>query len=218
MRRLLTALFVLTTLPAFCAAAAPSENGEPADAKAKQLTFAHIELKGDYPETPQVPGLFGELTESLSDAIERLRKAGGDKNVSGVVLRIKGPAVGWGKINDLRQEIKDLREKGKKVYALTDTASTKDYLLASACDEIIMPEPGVVMVLGLRAEVSFYKNLLDMLAVDADFLRVGEFKSAAEPFTRTSMSDPFRQEMQEILDDYYRQLVEAIAEDRGLEP
>src|SRR5689334_23780211 len=60
--------------------------------------------------------------------------------------------------------------------------SNVDYLLASACDEIVMPEPGVLMMVGLRAEVTFYKNLFQMIGVKAEMLRVGEFKSAAEPY------------------------------------
>src|SRR4029077_14371210 len=106
----------------------------------------------------------------------------------------------------------------KKVHAWLDGASNIDYLLASACDEIVMPEPGVLMMVGLRAEVSFYKKLFDLIGVKAEMLRVGEFKSAAEPYTRTEMSPEFRKEMEEILDDRYKMLVDAIAGPRKLTP
>ena len=45
-----------------------------------------------------------------------------------------------------------------------------------------MPESGWLMLIGLRAEVSFYKDLLDKIGVKADMLQMGDFKSAAEPF------------------------------------
>lgn len=204
-------------------ASAADKSDAPADARNDEpvapvkLRWAHIALKGSYPEGAQAPGLFGELTESLADGIERLDKAATDESVSGIVLHIQDPEIGWGKLYELRQAIGRLRKGGKRVLAWLDSGSTKDYLLATACDEIVMPESGVLLMVGLRAEVTFYKNLLDKLDVRADMLRVGEYKSAAEPFTRTEMSPEFRREMEEILDDYWRQMIDAIAEARKLD-
>ena len=79
-----------------------------------------------------------------------------------------------------------------------------------------MPESGTLMLTGLRAEVMFYKNLFEMLDIKADMLRVGAFKSAAEPYTRSEMSDEFRQEMEAILDDYFAEMVSQIAVARML--
>ena len=79
-----------------------------------------------------------------------------------------------------------------------------------------MPESGELAMLGLRAEVMFYKNLLDWLHVKAEMLRVGEFKSAAEPYDRTEMSKEFRLEMDAILDDYVRQIVDGVGESRKM--
>ena len=89
--------------------------------------------------------------------------------------------------------------------------------MAAACDQIVMPESGEVAIVGLRAEVTFFKNLFDWLHLKADMLRVGEYKSAAEPFSRTEMSKEFRHEMEEILDDYLRQIVDGISKSRKLD-
>jgi protease-4 len=115
-----------------------------------------------------------------------------------------------------RQAIARVQAKGKKVHAYLDGADNMDFLLATACDEVVMPEPGVVMTVGVRAEVTFYKKLFDMLGVKAEMLRVGEFKSAAEPYSRTEMSPEFRKEMEEILDDFYQQIISTIAKSRKL--
>ena len=88
-----------------------------------------------------------------------------------------------------------------------ESGSTKDYLLAAACDHIVMPESGMLMLLGLRAEVTFYKNLFDMIGVQPQMMQIGEFKAAGEPYTRTEMSPEFREEMEAMLDDYYQQIV-----------
>ncbi len=206
-------LFLLS-LPAAGIANTP---GKPAAApKPTVATWAHIEIKGGYPEGAQMPGLFGDVTEGLSDGIARLDKAAADDDLAGVLLRISGPSIGWAKLNEFRQAIGRVRARDKKVYAWLASGQSMDYLLAAACDEVIMPESGVLTLLGLRAEVSFYKNLFDKLDVKADMLRIGEFKSAAEPFTRTEMSSQFRLEMEAILDDYFRQMVDAVVRGRKL--
>ena len=124
--------------------------------------------------------------------------------------------IGWAKLNELRTGIAKVRQKGRKVFAWLESADTKDYLLATACDQIVVPESGMIMLPGLRAEVSFYKNLLDKLAIEPQMLKVGEFKSAAEPYSRTEMSPAFREEMESIIDDYYRQIVEIVSESRKM--
>lgn len=181
-------------------------------------TWAHIELKGGYAEGPQMMGLFGDITESLAEAIGRLDKAAKDDTVTGVVLKLNGPSIGRGKLNEFRQAIGRIRAKGKKVVAYMDTAGSGDYLVAASCDEVIMPESGVLMLLGVRSEVSFYKNLFDLVGLKAEMLRVGEYKSAAEPYSRTEMSKEFREELEQVLGDFYDQMVETVATGRKLDP
>ncbi len=186
------------------------------DSQPARAAYAEIEIKGAYHEGAQLPGLFGEMSETLDAAVLRIDKAAADEKIDGVILRINSPAIGWAKMNTFRKAIGRVQAKGKKVHAWLDGTSTIDYLLASACDELVMPEPGVVMMVGMRAEVTFYKNLFDLIGVKAEMLRVGEFKSAAEPYSRTEMSPEFRKEMEEILDDRYKLLVDTIAASRKL--
>jgi protease-4 len=181
-----------------------------------ELNYALIELKGAYPESAQLPGLFGELSESLGDALGRIDKAAADAKIDGLILQFDGPSLGWSKVRAFRAAIGRVQAAGKKVHACLDGADNLDYLVAAACDEVVMSEQGVLMTVGVRAEVTFYKNLLDLLGVKAEMLRVGEYKSAGEPYSRTSMSPEFRKEMEEILDDYYQQLVGLVAQSRRL--
>ena len=195
-----------------------AEDEKPADAqiKVEKLIAAHIELKGALREGPALPGLFGEVEETFASVLKRFDKAADDDDVDAIVLHINGPTLGWGKLNELRQALAKVRGKGKRIFAWLESGMTQDYLLACACDQIVLPESGVLMLPGLRAEVTFYKNLFDKLDIHAETLRVGEFKSAGEPYSRAEMSPQFRQEMEEVLDDYYRQVIETIAKDRKL--
>ena len=133
-------------------------------------------------------------------------------------MHINGPTVGWGKVNELRKAIAHVRSKGKTVYGWLESGETKDYLIACSCDKVVLPESGVLMMPGMRAEVSFYKNLFDLLGVKAEMLRVGEYKSAAEPFSRSEMSPEFREEMEAVLDGFYQQVIAQVAESRKLSP
>ncbi len=190
---------------------------EPAKPAAATATWAHIELKGSYAEGPAMMGLFGDVSESLAEAISRLDKAAKDDAITGVVLKIDGPSIGRGKLNEFRQAIGRVKAKGKKVVAYLDSAGSGDYLVAAGCDEVVMPESGVLMLLGVRSEVSFYKNLFDLVGLKAEMLRVGEYKSAAEPYSRTEMSKEFREELEQVLGDFYDQMVEQVATGRGLD-
>lgn len=224
MRRFVSLFAVLGIVSsALAQAQAPADATQPSKGPSQvskeastKLTVAHIEIKGGYSEGVEGVGLFSEIVESLDDAMDRLKKAANDSNLEAVILHINSPHIGWAKLNELRTGIAKIRQKGRKVYAWMESADTKDYLLASACDQIVLPESGMMMLPGLRAEISFYKNLFDMLAIQPEMLRVGEFKSAAEPYSRSEMSPAFREEMEAIIDDYYNKIVDMVAESRKL--
>ena len=57
-----------------------------------------------------------------------------------------------------------------------------------------MPVSGMLMVPGVRAEVTFYKGLLDKLGLKFDALQMGKYKGAAEPFSRDKHERPVARE------------------------
>ncbi len=67
-----------------------------------------------------------------------------------------------------------------------------------------MPESGMLLLTGLRIEAFFYKKLFENIGVQADMLQMGDFKGAVEPYTRTSLSEPNRKQLQSVLDDRYQ--------------
>jgi protease IV len=176
-----------------------------------------ITLKGGLTEEPAPVGLDGaSIRDSIKSVVERIAKAKADPNVKGLVVRIHGLSLGLAKGYELRQAIARFRESGKKAYAFLESAENADYLVASAADEIVMPESGWLMIKGLAAEVTFYKGLFDKLGVQADWMQVGEFKSFGEPYTRTTMSPAFREEIGALLGDSFDMMAEAIAKRQGI--
>jgi protease-4 len=209
------------TLPrSFCLALlALAATAWPARADEVKSNVAHIRLAGDLDEAPvSSDPLFGG-GENFKAKIDRIKKARKDDKVQALYLQLDGVGLGWAKLDELTRAVADFRKGGKKAFAYLEAGSAKDYLIALACDEVCLPEGGWVMLTGMRMEVTFFKDLLDMLGVKADILRMGEAKTAAEPFTRTSLSDASRKQYKLILDDHFDNgLVARIAKARKLKP
>lgn len=190
--------------------------GQAVAADTSPVQIAHIRLTGDLDETPQSDDpLFGKIGDNFKSKLDTIRKAQKDDKVKALYLHLDGLAVGWGKLDELRRALADVRKAGKKTFAYLEAGEAKDYLLALSCDQVCMPESGGLMLTGVRAEMSFYKDLFDKIGVKADMLQVGDFKGAAEPYTRSGASKELRQQMENLLDDFYEKcIVAVIAEGR----
>ena len=179
-------------------------------AKAQTPVVVKMTLSGSFPEGPPAAGLFGELQSTLASTIDRLDDAAKDKDVAAVWLKIEDLSIGRAKLYELRAAIARLRKTKKPVYAELTTADTGAYLLASACDRVVMPPSGMLLLPGVRMEVTFYKGLMDKLGLRFDALKMGKFKGAAEPLVREKMSGPLRESLESVVDDNYRELIKAI--------
>ncbi len=152
---------------------------------------------------------------SMGSLEQTLRIAKWDKDVAGVLIRINGSGYGLGKLQEMRDAITDFKASGRVVISYLSNCSTGDYIVASACDAMLMHPSAEVRLIGLRAERSFYKGALDKLGIRADIEHIGKYKSAAETFTRHKMSEAHREVQNIILDELYEQLVTAIVTNRG---
>ena len=207
------ALALTIALPATLRAADDAKKPE----APKPPIVAELTLKGNILEEPSPVGFEGTpLTDNMQTLLARMTKAKADKDVKALILKVRTLQLGWARANELREAIKAFRKSGKKVYAYLEEVDNKDYYVACAADEIVVPEGGWLMVKGMAAQVTFYKTLFDKLGVKADWMQVGKYKSYGEPYTRTSMSPAFREEMTELLHDTHALLVEAVAERKGI--
>lgn len=224
LRRILSLVLILSLVMTRLVVAAEDKSNskdkdkdKTAEKSKSKLSLASFMLDEAYPEGPGQPGIFGELSPNLSKLIERIDKATADDKLYGIVLHLDDAQIGLGKVNELRSAIARARKAGKKVYADLYETRSAGYLLACACDEIIMPPVSELTVSGVRIEIMYYKGLLDKLGIKADMLQMGDYKGAAEPMTRENMSPEFRKQTEKVIDDYYQQLVETISAERKLD-
>jgi protease-4 len=193
----------------------------------KGLDWVVLPLRGSYPERSvrrdPLPFPFSRLSlfpseASLQDLQSVVEMIGNDRRVHGVVLRLGPLRAGPSTLHSLRRMLLGLRAEGRRLVAWLPSATTWDYYLASACDEVILPQSGRLFVLGLRAEPMFLKDTLALAGVEADLEAIAEYKVSPDTFRRSTMTEPHREMLDAVLDSLFDELVAAIAEGRGVGP
>ncbi len=178
--------------------------------------FLELKLSGEILEEPKRFFIFGPKRKSMFELINTIHKAKEDRTVKGILIRLEPLDIGWAKAQEIREAILDFRKTGKKVLCFMELGSDKEYYLACACDKIIMAPSGYLGFDGLASEVTFIKGTLDKLGIKAELEHIGDYKTASDLVTRDKMSDAHREVVNSILDDFYFQLTEGVAESRGL--
>jgi protease IV len=181
-----------------------------------------LKITGDLPdysaEDPTAK-LFGlGQPQSFTSLLSQIRKAKVDTRLGAVLLDIQFPAIGWGKADELRAAIIDLKTSGKPVYAFMEVGSNKEYYLATACDKIFLPPSGDLYVNGFAANVMFYRGSLDKIGVEPEFIQIGKYKNAPDQYMRKDMAEGHREVLNSILDDLSGRYTNAIAETRKKSP
>ena len=129
---------------------------------------------------------------------------------------MRGLDAGWAKVQEVRQALLRCKKAGKDVICLVEDAGDMEYYLACAAGQIDMTPAGELMLMGLRLEAMFAKDLLDKIDVKGDFVAVGKYKGSPETFTRSEPSAPFRESLDSLVQDYFDQLVTGIVEGRKM--
>jgi len=179
-------------------------------------------LSGSFPEEPPGPmgNLFGiKKRLTVREITHLLRAAKDDERIEAIL--IKSGAVeelGWAKAKELHGAFLDFKESGKPIFGFMEAGSDKQYYVLSCADSIMMPELGMLMVDGLMAKVGFMKDTYGKVGIKWEGVRRGKYKAATEPYTRESMSDPFREQIEDLLDDVYGDYLQALAAARGKTP
>ncbi|MBC5772480.1 signal peptide peptidase SppA [Pontibacter sp. KCTC 32443] len=168
-----------------------------------------LELKLDNPITERDPHnpwqelgfAFGGFssTDGLDQIKASIRKAKTDDNIKGIFLNMRFVDAGMAKLEEIRNELIDFKKSGKFVVSYSDISNEKAYYLASVADKIYVNPLGTPEFNGMSSEVYFFKGTLEKLDIKPQIFKVGEFKSAVEPFFLDKMSEPARLQMQSFL-------------------
>jgi len=153
----------------------------------------------------------------LRDVLLALEHAAEDERIVQVLVRtdeLWGLAPGM--MNELADAFVRFRSSGKRVIAHGGMMMQGQYLLASLADEVWLDHDGLVLIEGYSRYRQYYREGLEKLAVDVNLFRVGEYKSAMEPYIRDDMSDEDRAASELLLGDLWQAYLDQIAINRGL--
>jgi protease-4 len=176
--------------------------------------YVEFTLGGTYTDTKTVSTFGTSSTKTLRGLFKKLDTLKTDDEIAGIIFKIDSVSVGWATLQEIRNKLHEFREAEKETIGYLESGGNAEYLLAAAMERVVLMPTGSLNLTGLRAEVLFYKGLLDKLDIQADMLAMGKYKSGVEPYMRDGMSDAFRESMTALLDDLYAQLLAHIAENR----
>jgi protease IV len=132
------------------------------------------------------------------DAIDRARE---DDRIKSIVLQLDGfYGSGMANLQSIGAALKAFRAEGKPVYAYSSAYLDDGYYLAAHANEAWLNPLGAVLLTGPGGSGLYFKEALDKLGVDVNVFRVGAFKAAIEPFTRTESSPEAKAAMQALVD------------------
>ena len=184
----------------------------------KKKFYAKLILKEEISEGRPDFSFFRQKEQTdLGGIVRMIEAARKEKRVQALVLVLKRLAIDWAQIEELHSELDRFHQAGKRTLAYVENADNKSYYLACGTQQVYLPPSGHLELVGLRAEIFFFKNLLDYLGIEPELFSLGEYKSAAEIFTREGMSEASRQMTDSILSDLQNRLKEKVAAARSVE-
>ncbi|HEX8323609.1 MAG TPA: signal peptide peptidase SppA [Tepidisphaeraceae bacterium] len=182
-----------------------------------KLQVAYFDLTGGLTEKPADFSLFSEPTPTLRDVLGRISRARTDADVKACLFYLgSGTGLNLSQAGEIRDALAALRRAGKKTFVYADTYDTVGYTLASGATDVCLMPGGEVFIPGIGFETMFYKGAFDKLGVQADYVQIGEYKGAEEPFTRVGPSEELKGELNRLVDSYYKQITDGIAVNRNL--
>lgn len=190
--------------------------------RGRKADYVYLELTGYLPIVSDVPSLLQRVlgattTIGFGAVQEKLRRIATDPYARGVVLVLRNFSPSWAMAENLRTELQALRAADKQVIIYIQGGGTRLYYLACAANTIVMPPSALLWITGLRMELTFVRDALQMIGLEAEVTAVSPYKSAGDSFTRSNISPEAREQSERLLESRFSHLVAGIAQDRNLD-
>ena len=196
--------------------------------KLEENTIYRIDLKGtlveqageENPLDAIMGELYGQTTTNvgLSDLLSNIALAKDNDKVLGIYLKGGSLAAGPACAKALRDALLDFKQSGKFIIAYSDSYSQTNYYIASVADKIFFNPVGSLAWDGLSAQKQYLTRLLEKIGIEMQILKVGTFKSAVEPYFRTSMSEADRKQTEQYLTGIWSEMKAAVGQSRQITP
>ncbi|HEY9132282.1 MAG TPA: signal peptide peptidase SppA [Dyella sp.] len=165
-------------------------------------------LSGDTPKQVQVRDLVAAIDAAAKD--NRITRI--------LLLPDRLQAGGFAALREVSAALDRFRAAGKPVIVWGASFDQGQYYLAVHSDRVLIDPQGGVMLTGLANYRLFYKDLLDKLGIEVHLFRVGQFKSAAEPYILDHASAESKEADSFWMGGLWDQYIADVAKQRKLEP
>ncbi|HEU0154118.1 MAG TPA: signal peptide peptidase SppA [Arenimonas sp.] len=155
----------------------------------------------------------------LRDLLQAIHAAREDARIDRIVLLTDGFSTsGFAAMRDLAAALRDFRASGKQVVAYGTDMEQRQYYIAAQADEVYLDPQGGVLLEGFgRYRMYYREGLQEKLGVDVHLFKVGEYKSAAEPYVLDAASPESREADLYWMNDVWQRFVADIAQARKVE-
>jgi len=138
-----------------------------------------------------IASLSGEASKEvqLRDLLQAIDAAASDTRIARIVLIPDQMSAGISTMREIGQALDRFRAARKDVVVVSEGMEQGQYYLAAHADQILLDPQGSVMLEGFANYRSYYRDALDKLGVDVHLIRVGQYKSAGEPYILNRASD-----------------------------
>ena len=148
----------------------------------------------------------------LKQWIDHLDEISEDKTIDGLIIYLGNVRAGLAKREEMFNALMRLKESGKKIIVYSDQMiSGANYHLISMADEIYTHHMNGVDLKGFNLEVTYLRQLLDTLSIVPEVVRVSPYKTGPETMLNKSMSNEFKENYGELLDDIYDKYINDIS-------
>ena len=161
---------------------------------------------------------FFDQSLQLHDFLDAIDDARTDDRISGIALNLSGSAFTRGQAWEIRARLADFRATGKKVIVFVDEAQQSTYYIASVADRIVMDPEGTLLMAGYVLGRTYVASMLEKLGVGFEEFRFLKYKSAVENLARHNMSDADREQRQDLVDAFFAQYRDDVADGRHVAP
>ena len=193
------------------------------DARTTLVIAPEGEIVEQYTSDPTTRALAEALGDrsqqvQLRDLLRVIDAAKDDKKIERILLRVDGlQPTGYASLREVAEALARFRASGKQIVAFGETYNQAQYLLAAQANEIYMDPMGAMLLEGLGRYRQYYREgLQDKLGIDVHLFKVGEFKSAAEPYVLDGASPESKEADLYWMNDIWQRYLGDIAKARKL--
>ena len=174
-----------------------------------------IDERGDNDPFEGMLGSLGTSKYGLDEIKASIRHAKTDDNIKGIYLSTEILTAGMATVEEIRNELLDFKKSGKFIVSYNDICSEKAYYLTSVANRQFLNPQGALEINGLSSEIMFFKGTLEKLDIQPEIFKVGEFKSAVEPFLLEKMSAPNRLQVTSFLNSLNNHYLQNVSKARS---